>query len=257
MLVLLPPSEGKTPARRGRPVDLAALGSPSLLAARTRVLDELATVSAGPDGPTVLDVPPTLQAEIDRNVSWRTAPAQRVSSLYSGVLYDALGHDELTVGGRRRAANRLVVVSAAYGVLRTTDRVPAYRLSMDVSLPGIGPLAAYWRTHLAPVLDELADGRLVVDCRSSTYAAAWRPRPEQAPRTVAVRVLQEQAGRRTVVSHMAKHSRGLVARHLLERPGTDPRTAEQLAGALAERWTVELAPPARDGRRTIDVVIQG
>ena len=30
MLVLLPPSEGKTPARRGRALDLAGLSFPSL-----------------------------------------------------------------------------------------------------------------------------------------------------------------------------------------------------------------------------------
>lgn len=255
MLVLLPPSEGKTPARRGRPVDLAAVSNPELTAARVQVLDALAAASAAPDAPSVLDVPPTLGAEIARNVLWRSAPAQRVSSLYSGVLYDALDLASLPVGARRRAATRLLVVSAAWGALRTSDRVPAYRVSMDVALPGVGPLAAHWRRHLGPVLDELAAGRLVVDCRSSTYAAAWRPGAAQAPRTVAVRVLQEQAGRRTVVSHMAKHTRGLVARHLLERDGSDPRTPDALARALAERWVVELGPPARSGASVLDVVV--
>ena len=41
MLVLLPPSEGKTPARRGAPLDLEGLSFPGLTATRERVLDAL------------------------------------------------------------------------------------------------------------------------------------------------------------------------------------------------------------------------
>jgi hypothetical protein len=76
-------------------------------------------------------------------------------------------------------------------------------------------------------------------------------------RTVAVRVLRETAGGRSVVSHMAKHTRGEVARHLLES-GADPRTPHGLAQALADRWDVELVRPVRDGRPwTLDVVVPG
>jgi hypothetical protein len=76
-------------------------------------------------------------------------------------------------------------------------------------------------------------------------------------RTVAVRVLRETAGGRSVVSHMAKHTRGEVTRHLLES-GADPRKPEGLAEALAERWNVELVGPARRGRPwTLDVAVPG
>lgn len=126
---------------------------------------------------------------------------------------------------------------------------------MGVDLPGVGSLAAYWRSHLRPVLDVEASG-VVVDCRSSTYVAAWRPRGDVAERTVAVRVLRDDAGRRRVVSHMAKHTRGLVARHLVERGGRDPRNPQALADAVAEVFEVELGPVARDGSRVLDVVVR-
>jgi cytoplasmic iron level regulating protein YaaA (DUF328/UPF0246 family) len=239
MLILLPPSEGKTPRRRGPPVRLDALGSPELTPARERLLNVLADVSASPAAPAILEVPATLQHEIDRNVGWRTAPAQRVDALYTGVLYDALGLSTLPVGARRRAASRLLVISAAWGLLRMDDRIPAYRLSMGVNL------------------DARAAGHLVVDCRSSTYAAAWRPKRAVAARTVAIRVLRDAAGRRTVVSHMAKHTRGLVARHLVSREGADPTTPQRLAAVLAEGWDVELSPPAGDGLRTLDLILRG
>lgn len=256
MLVLLPPSEGKSARRRGAGVDLSGLSFPELTTAREEVLTALEKVSTRPDARAVLGVGESLAAEVQRNARWRTEPALPASALYSGVLYDALGFAALPAGAKRKAASRLLVVSAAWGLLRPGDRVPPYRLSMDVDLPEVGALASFWRSRLGSVLDRASAGRVVVDCRSSTYAAAWRPGAGTAPRTVAVRVLREEAGRRTVVSHMAKHTRGLVARHLLERSGRDPRTSEEVAAAVAEAFTVELGPPARDGSRVLDVVLR-
>jgi cytoplasmic iron level regulating protein YaaA (DUF328/UPF0246 family) len=236
-LILLPPSEGKTGRTRGRPVDLEELSFPALNPVRENVLDALAKVSASADGLGVLGVGASLKDEVERNTRWRTEPAVPVSELYSGVLYDALGYASLPAGTKRRAGARLMVVSAAWGVLRMGDRVPPYRLSMGTALPGLGTLASVWREPLAAALNETAG--VLVDCRSSTYAAAWRPSGEQARRWVAVSVVRERGGVRSVVSHNAKHTRGLVARHLLES-GKDPGTPKALHKLVAGRWNAEL-----------------
>jgi uncharacterized protein len=254
--VLLPPSESKCPPpRRGRPVDLASLSFPSLTATRSAVLDAAAATSAADDALARLGVGASLAAEVERNTRLRGLPARAASEVYTGVLYDALGWSTLPPGAKRRAASRLVVVSALWGALRPVDRVPPYRLSMDADLPGLGPLARVWRDVLGPELEAAAGpAGLVVDCRSATYAAAWSPSPQLAGRTVAVRVLRDGPLGRTVVSHLAKQTRGEVTRHLLEA-ATDPRTPAALARRLGERWQVELVPPARPGRTwTVDVV---
>jgi hypothetical protein len=113
-----------------------------------------------------------------------------------------------------------------------------------------------WRPALDGALAAAAGDRgLVVDCRSGPYAAAWAPSGGLAARTVAVRVLQQGPAGRTVVSHSAKHTRGLAARHLLET-GADPARPDGLARALGEQWAVELTPPPRPGRPwTLDVVL--
>ncbi|TCC48001.1 peroxide stress protein YaaA [Kribbella capetownensis] len=237
MLILLPPSEGKTGRSRGRAVDFSTLSFPELNPIREQVLETLAKVSASSDAYDVLDVGASLQAEVDRNTRWRTEPAVPVSELYSGVLYDALGYASMSAGTKRRAGSRLLVVSAAWGVLRPADRVPPYRLSMGTTLPGHGPLASVWRDPLAAALSE--SGGVIVDCRSSTYVAAWRPSGDQAAKWVSVNVVRERDGVRTVVSHMAKHTRGLVARHLLES-GKDPGTPKSLHKLVSERWNAEL-----------------
>ncbi len=138
-----------------------------------------------------------------------------------------------------------MVVSGLYGVLRITDRVAPYRLSMAVNLPGVGPLARHWRGPLAAVMPGLVGRGLVVDCRSSTYAAAWVPQGDLADRWVQIRV--------PGATHMAKHTRGLVARQLCAS-GSDPRTPQSLAEELRSTFDVELhAPSARRAGWVLDV----
>lgn len=256
MLVLLPPSEGKTrPGRHRRPSTLAELSWPELTDARVRVLDALAETSARPDALDLLDVGASLAEEVAANRGLREAPAAPAGEVYSGVLYDALGFADLSPGARRRANRWLVVTSGLWGALRPTDKIPAYRLSMATTLPDVGPLAAFWRPLLAEPLSAAAGGGLVVDLRSATYQAAWTPSGELAARTVAVRVLREVDGRRTVVSHMAKHTRGQVCRLLLETD-REPRTPKALARLVGQSFRCELQAPQRPGRTwTLDVVV--
>ena len=77
----------------------------------------------------------------------------------------------------------------------------------------------------------------MVDLRSSTYAAFWRPAPDLAPRVVTVRVLHEVDGRRQVVSHFNKATKGRLVRALLE-DGRDARTPTAFAALLTDLgWT--------------------
>jgi uncharacterized protein len=257
VLVLLPPSESKaTPPRRGRGVDVEGLSFPELTVQRLRVLEALTAASEDPDAATRLGFGASLAAEVARNTRLPEVPAVPVSRLYTGVLYDALDWPGLDDAARRRASRRVVIVSALWGALRPTDRVPPYRLSMGTDLPGAAPLAAGWRPVLGAPLAAAAGTRgVIVDCRSSVYAAAWMPAGPLAARTAAVRVLRDGPAGRTVVSHLAKHTRGEVARHLLST-GADPRDVRDLAGCLGDRWDVELVAPPRPGRPwTIDVII--
>jgi cytoplasmic iron level regulating protein YaaA (DUF328/UPF0246 family) len=258
VLVLLPPSEGKATAVRGRPVALDALSLPGLTSARAAVLDELVELCAGDadKAAEVLGLSPGLRGEVAKNAALRTAPALPAGELYTGVLYDALGVSTLEPSARRRARQSLLVFSGLWGAVRLTDRVPSYRCSMAVRLPGVGGLAAYWKPVMDQVLPEAADGGLVLDLRSSAYAAAWKPRGEEAARTATVRVLQvsvvDGVERRAVVSHFNKATKGRLVRALLTA-GARPKTPAALAEALRDLgFTVETAGPG--GR--LDVLVR-
>ncbi|PFG43547.1 hypothetical protein ATJ88_2246 [Isoptericola jiangsuensis] len=237
MLICLPPSEGKTPAPEGAaPVDLAALPAPALTPRREKVLDALAEVSARTDATDVLKVSAGLADEVARNTTLRTAPAAPATDVYTGVLYAAAGLGTLDGAAAVRAAESVLVFSGLWGVVAPGDRIPAYRLSMGVDLPGVGRLGTAWRDDLAAALDARAAGDVVVDCRSAAYVAAWKPRTTGADATdwVAVRVVREHDGQRTVVSHNAKHTRGVLAGHLLRRAAEPPTSADTLLAAARE-----------------------
>jgi uncharacterized protein len=253
VLILLPPSEGKTAPRRGKPLDLATLSAPGLTPARERVVDALVTLCAGDPvaAAAVLEVPKTQLELVSVNASLRTAPTARADAVYAGVLYDALGLATLSPAARRRATSRVRTISSLFGALAPTDRIPAYRLSGDAVLPGLGSVAGVWRDALGPELAELVGDGLLVDLRSSMYAAFWRP--SGLSRVATVRVLHEVKGKRQVVSHFNKATKGRIVRALLE-DGANPRTPARLAEALRDLgWSVEETPAK--GTVQLDVVV--
>ncbi len=238
MLILLPPSEGKAGLGTGPALDLSRLNFPSLTASRKKVLSTLITLCRKPQAQSVLGLSPGQLGEVGKNLELRTAPTLTAAELYTGVLYDNLGLASLPSETAQRATESLVIFSGLWGLLRITDRVPPYRLSMGVRLPPLGGLGAYWRRSVTPVLD--ARPGLVVDLRSSTYATAWQP----GERAVAVRVLKDGK----VVSHMAKATRGVIARSLLESDA-DPQTPQELAKVLDSLGhAVSLGPAPGRGR---------
>lgn len=186
-------------------------------------------VSGQGNARTVLRLSEGLAGELDHNVALWSAPAAPASSVYTGVLFEAAGASDWSAATLERAAARIRIISGLWGAISPADRISAYRLPMATTLGRIGGLAAFWAPRLKVPLDDLADGGLVVDCRSSSYIAAWRPHDCA---WVSVRVMRELNGVRTVVSHMAKHTRGLLAAHVV---GLDvvPKNAEDLADAAS------------------------
>ncbi|CAL9429892.1 peroxide stress protein YaaA [Streptomyces sp. enrichment culture] len=256
MLVLLPPSEGKAASGRGAPLKPESLSLPGLHEARQAVLEELVELCAGDEDKAreVLGLSEGLRGEVAKNAGLRTAGARPAGEIYTGVLYDALGLATLGTAAKQRAARSLLVFSGLWGAVRITDRIPSYRCSMGVKLPGLGALGAHWRGPMARVMPEAAGSGLVLDLRSAAYAAAWKPKGETAGRTASVRVLH--APTRKVVSHFNKATKGRIVRSLLEA-GAAPGSPAELVETLRELgYTVEAQAPAKAGVAwSLDVLV--
>lgn len=246
MLMLLPPSEGKSGPRRGRPVDLGGLVLPELTAHRQRMLDALVLLcSHDPEqAADVLGLGPTQAGDVARNAALAVAPAAAARTVYSGVLFDALGLGDLPPAASRRSTRSVLVFSALFGVLRPTDRIPAYRLSGTVRLPGIGSTARFWRAPLQQALAARTSDELVIDLRSGTYRPMWAPDRCGQVETVRVRVVSDTHGRRSAVSHHNKATKGHLARALLLAPG-QPRSRSDLMDLLHDLgWRPAPGPTA-------------
>jgi uncharacterized protein len=241
MLILLPPSEGKTAPTTGEPVSLNKLAyADTLTPSRRKLLGALAALAELPVERAVskLGVSPGQVAEVAVDAELSSAPAGPAAEVYTGVLYDRLGLPELST----RAQGRVLIASALWGVVRPDDRIPYYRLSAKAKLDGIGGLAAFWRPLLTEALPD-DEGDLVVDMRSGAYSAAWKPKRATL---LGVRAFTEAKGERKVVSHMAKATRGEVARALLKSRKV-PKTPEAAAEvAEAAGFKVELAKGSLD-----------
>ena len=138
------------------------------------------------------------------------------------MLYEHLGLGSLP-------GENVLIASALWGFVRPSDRIPAYRLSMGATLPRIPSLPALWRD---PLRRAMPDSGLIVDMRSGSYAAAWKPKQATV---VGVRAFVDGK----TVSHMVKATRGDVARILL----TSGETPESAGGRGVDR------PPGRPAGR--------
>jgi cytoplasmic iron level regulating protein YaaA (DUF328/UPF0246 family) len=265
MLILLPPSEGKTAPDAGCPVDLSALWLPTLAPARRRVLSRLVALSGRTSrrGETAalaaLGLTAGQRDELARNAALTSAPAAPAGRVYTGVLYEALDLPTLGPAARDAVEASTVVFSGLWGAVRLTDAIPAYRCAIGASLPVLGGLAAYWRKVLAKPMNAATTDGPVLDLRSGSYAAMWTPTPAVAVRTVTLRVLHERVvdgvARRSVVSHFNKASKGRLVRDLATA-GVAPASVDDLVSALRDlKYTVEPRPAPAGRPRQLDVVV--
>src|ERR1700761_9757633 len=137
MLILLPPSEGKTAPKTGPPVDLEALAfAGELTESRRKLLGALAALAELPleRAVSMLAVSKGQAGEVAVDAELGSAPAGPAAEVYTGVLYDRLRLPELP----KRAQGRVLIASALWGVLPPADRIPYYRLSAEARPDGIG-----------------------------------------------------------------------------------------------------------------------
>jgi uncharacterized protein len=254
VLLLLPPSEAK--ASGGDGPTLAELGDTdtdaALYAARLRVLSAVAAFCrrSPRKARVALKLPRgSAAADLAANVSALDSPTMPALERFSGVLFAALDVASFTAAERRRAQRSTVVFSGALGALRGDEPVPLHRVPASATVPRVGGLTAYWKRVLTvTVAPRIEDEQLVVDLRSSDYAAMWQPGPTQVSRVLTIRVLEDRGGRLQSVSWSAKHGKGLLARELLRSHTTrrPVRTVDDVAAA-AERIGYDVLPRAAAG----------
>ena len=202
-VILLPPSEGKTPGGSGPPWSPGRSTITELDEHRQAVLDAL-----GGDHPA------------------RTGATLPAIERYSGVLYKELDAATLRGTARRRLNRNVMTVSGLWGLAAPTDPLPYYKLKMSASAPPLGKLSTWWRPHLTSALVPRTSGAVVWDLLPNEHAAAVQWTELQPRQRVTVQFL-DRSGR--TVSHWNKLLKGSIVRWLLETGETDPLALEEFS----------------------------
>ncbi|AGG67122.1 peroxide stress protein YaaA [Corynebacterium callunae] len=239
MLIVLPPSETKTPGGKGKPLALDKLSFPQLNAVRAQLIEDLSALEVD-EAMQLLGISENLRAEAEANKQLFTSPTMPAIFRYSGVLYDALDAASLP----KSALKRLAIGSALFGVVRATDQIPHYRLSGGTKVPTktgeLPTLKARWGTSITEALFDA--NPLIVDLRSGTYQQLGRVKTAV---TVRVESVLED-GSRKVVSHFNKHYKGELARVLASSPKSAKNAAEVAEIARSAGMIIEENPAHKE-----------
>jgi len=254
-MILLPPSEGKTDASGKSVLDLSSLHFSELTPLREKSIAALIAMSRGsrPKARTALGLSVKQDFELDRNEDIWLAPVGVAHSVYTGVLFDAIGISSLTSAQLKKFESQAFVQSALFGLISVADKIPAYRLSGDTVMPKLASLTKHWSSACAEVLNRT--GELIIDLRSGTYVKLG-PLPVGS-NAVVPKILQKMSsGPPKVITHHNKTTKGYVVRAMLEsskKVTTAGQFAEIVAGMGAD---VVLHEPVKPGSaRILDVVV--
>ena len=168
-------------------------------------------------------------------------------------------------GGQRQLEELALVFSALFGPVRLTDLITPHRLSGSVKLPGQGSVASIWSKALKELLAQQLSGHVVVDLRSAEYGAMYRPTrgSDCLLLNIGVAKVNPATGKRSVVSHWAKHTRGLLAGALLRAVAGGQLAASdgdvdeilQVAAGLEGVKEVEITPLDARGQAKVTLVL--
>jgi len=216
-MILLPPSEGKTDGTNKKVLNLKKLSYPQLTSQREELLAAVVAMAKGPSAKTrsILSISAKQDFEIARDQQLLTAPTGPAWSIYTGVLYDAIGIAKLSPAAKTKFEKENFVVSALFGLISASNVIPAYRLSGDTVVPKIGTLTKFWSTAITDALSMSQE--FIIDLRSGNYVKLGVTPAAIADQVVVPRILQRMLkGPPKVVSHSNKASKGRIVRALAE-----------------------------------------
>lgn len=292
MRILLPPSAGKTTKESTNHLQLEKLWQAEhLTQTRRQLIDDVQNTALLADAAQIFKLGPKNAHEISQNLEVYDAPALAAWQLYDGVLYQAAKFAQIfssgdssqgsqsqggqrqgsqsqgnqPQGGQRQLEELTLVFSALFGPVRLTDLITPHRLSGSVKLPGQGSVASIWSKALKELLTQQLSGHVIVDLRSAEYGAMYRPLRggECVMLNIGVAKVNPATGKRSVVSHWAKHTRGLLAGALLRAvasgriSGSDGDVDEilQVAAGLEGVKEVEITPLDARGQAKVTLVL--
>lgn len=222
--ILLPPAEGKNPGGNPFAPDMFDYRSSStfnyfsdLNPERRKLITQLQAVIEDGEGlETLFGVKGDALAEaIEANKNVFNAPLMSALDRYSpGVMYKAMDFAGLPTGAQRRLLENAIIFSGLFGLLRPDDLIPNYKLRMDASLPEIGKVFKYWRSHISGLLNETLKEHTVWNLLPNIHRDAWDD-DHSYKMMIDVSFFDEENGERKAITHGVKPLRGQMVNYIV------------------------------------------
>jgi cytoplasmic iron level regulating protein YaaA (DUF328/UPF0246 family) len=142
---------------------------------------------------------------------------------FKGEVYAKMEADQFSAADLEFAQQHLRILSGLYGLLKPLDLIQPYRLEMGTSLKtkkGTN-LYQYWGTKISKALNEVGQGKTLVNLASQEYFKAVDQKTLKLP-VISIHFKEHKEGKYQVVGFFAKQARGLMARYAILNRITDP-----------------------------------
>lgn len=142
---------------------------------------------------------------------------------FKGEVYAKMEADQFSAEDLEFAQQHLRILSGLYGLLKPLDLIQPYRLEMSTSLKtkkGTN-LYQYWGTKISKALNEVGQGRTLVNLASQEYFKAVDQKTLKLP-VITIHFKEHKDGKYQVVGFFAKQARGVMARYAILNRITDP-----------------------------------
>lgn len=142
---------------------------------------------------------------------------------FKGEVYAKMEADQFSAEDLEFAQQHLRILSGLYGLLKPLDLIQPYRLEMGTPLKTKkgSNLYQYWGTKISKALNEVGQGKTLVNLASQEYFKAVDQKTLKSP-VITIHFKEHKDGKYQVVGFFAKQARGLMARYAILNRITDP-----------------------------------
>ena len=149
---------------------------------------------------------------------WNNEESKHPSVLYySGTAFKSMQPAKWSKDEISFAQERLLILSALYGVLSPYDLISPYRLEMGIThsfLPGYGNLYAYWKSFITTYLNDISPNSPIINLASKEYMDVVNHHDLNA-NLINCHFLENKNGSLKVIGNYAKSARGLMTNFII------------------------------------------
>lgn len=137
--------------------------------------------------------------------SLKNKPSLKAIQRYNGIAFDAIEYSSLSKKEQLYIDNNVMLFSNLFGPLRAKDFIPDYKYKQGAKLPNLNVEKFFMDTFSDALDDYLGDE--ILDLRAGYYEKFYKIKKANV---ITLKFIKEGK----VVSHWAKHYRGVVVKEL-------------------------------------------